>query len=105
MMTRLKAVAANFQTGGGPVADPVGAASLPAGRALRRERQRAWLRRLGLGLRRALATLHRIIGAPDYDAYLAHHAQHHDGCEPMSRDAFVQARLADRYSRPGSRCC
>jgi uncharacterized short protein YbdD (DUF466 family) len=53
----------------------------------------------------ALAVVHRIIGAPDYDAYLAHTRLHHpDGC-PLSRDEFVRQRLEDRYSRPGARCC
>jgi uncharacterized short protein YbdD (DUF466 family) len=51
------------------------------------------------------ALLRRIIGAPDYDAYLAHLATHHPGMEPLSRDAFARDVLARRYERPGSRCC
>lgn len=47
----------------------------------------------------------RVIGAPDYDAYLAH-CRHGDPCElPLSREAFIRERLSARYSRPGSRCC
>lgn len=49
--------------------------------------------------------LHRIIGAPDYDAYLAHMREHHPNETPMSRDEFCTQRLADRYNKPGSRCC
>jgi uncharacterized short protein YbdD (DUF466 family) len=49
--------------------------------------------------------LHRVLGAPDYEAYLAHHARHHAGVEPMARGEFVRRRQEDRYSRPGARCC
>ena len=59
----------------------------------------------GERLRRVAAALHRILGAPDYDAYLAHHARHHAGTPPLSRDEFVRRRQEERYSRPGSRCC
>jgi uncharacterized short protein YbdD (DUF466 family) len=61
----------------------------------------AWRARL-TALTRAL---HRILGAPDYDAYLAHHARHHAGVPPLSRAEFVRRRQEDRYSRPGARCC
>jgi len=56
-------------------------------------------------LHRASALLHRIIGAPDYDAYLAHAAACHPDRPTMSRDEFVKERMEDRYSRPGTRCC
>ena len=49
--------------------------------------------------------IRRIIGAPDYDAYLAHQRQHHPECTPLSRRDFERQRLDDRYSRPGNRCC
>jgi uncharacterized short protein YbdD (DUF466 family) len=29
----------------------------------------------------------------------------HPGTEPVSRSEFVRQRLADRYDRPGARCC
>ena len=57
--------------------------------------------RIGVGLR----LLHRIIGAPDYEAYVAHLRSAHPGREPVSRDEFARERLESRYSRPGSRCC
>lgn len=56
-------------------------------------------------LARVSAVLRRIIGAPDYDAYLAHLARRHPGRVPLSRAQYEQQCLADRYSRPGSRCC
>lgn len=56
-------------------------------------------------LRRFAQLLNRIIGAPDYDTYLAHHARCHPGLAPLSRDDFASERLRDKYSRPGTRCC
>ncbi len=56
-------------------------------------------------LRSLQSLVHRIIGAPDYEAYLSHVRQCHPEGAVMTRDEFVAARLADRYSRPGSRCC
>lgn len=56
-------------------------------------------------LARVAATVRRIIGAPDYAAYVAHVRAHHPGREPMSERDFVSERLSARYERPGSRCC
>ena len=47
----------------------------------------------------------RIIGVPDYDTYVAHVRECHAGTVPMTREEFVKARMEDRYSRPGQRCC
>ena len=49
--------------------------------------------------------LRRIIGAPDYDGYLAHVTAHHPDVTPLSREAFARDALARRYDQPGSRCC
>jgi uncharacterized short protein YbdD (DUF466 family) len=56
-------------------------------------------------LRQVAPVVRRIIGAPDYEAYVAHASRCHPGQPLLSRDEFVASRLADRYSRPGSRCC
>ena len=61
--------------------------------------------RISAWLRRALAVVRTVIGAPDYDRYVAHMRQHHPECEVAPRDEFMQQRLESRYSRPGSRCC
>lgn len=55
--------------------------------------------------RRAAAVLRHVIGAPDYERYLAHVAHDQPGEAPLSRDAFARDALARRYDRPGSRCC
>ena len=47
----------------------------------------------------------RVIGVPDYEGYVAHHAAHHRHTAPLSREAFTRDVLARRYERPGGRCC
>src|SRR5437762_6435227 len=56
-------------------------------------------------LSRAAEVLRRIVGVPDYDRYLAHMRSRHPDARPLSCEEFTAQRLADRYSRPGSRCC
>ena len=63
------------------------------------------LGRAGEALRRAARVLRRIVGVPDYEGYVAHVRECHPGTVPMTRTEFERARLDDRYSRPGSRCC
>jgi len=55
--------------------------------------------------KRAAHVVRRVIGVPDYDRYVAHLRARHPGVAPLSRDQFVAQRLADRYDRPGARCC
>lgn len=54
---------------------------------------------------RAAAVVRRIIGAPDYQAYVAHVRACHPGREPLGEREFIEERLRARYERPGSRCC
>jgi uncharacterized short protein YbdD (DUF466 family) len=56
------------------------------------------LARLGIALQ-------RVIGAPDYERYVAHARACHPGSQPLSWDAFYRSRLDDRYNKPGARCC
>ncbi len=56
-------------------------------------------------LARVAALLRRIVGAPDYDAYLRHIAEYHPGSVPQTEREFLDERLVARYSRAGSRCC
>jgi uncharacterized short protein YbdD (DUF466 family) len=57
------------------------------------------------GLARAAAIVRRVIGAPDYEGYLAHVRERHPECTPLSREQFTMASLRARYDKPGSRCC
>jgi uncharacterized short protein YbdD (DUF466 family) len=61
--------------------------------------------RVGNALQRAAAVVRRVVGVPDYETYVAHVRTCHPGTEPMSRAEFERARLEDKYSRPGQRCC
>jgi uncharacterized short protein YbdD (DUF466 family) len=54
---------------------------------------------------RAAALVRRIIGAPDYERYVAHVRACHPGTEPVSREEFTRQRMEDRYNKPGTRCC
>lgn len=54
------------------------------------------------GIGRALRL---VLGAPDYDRYVAHVRAAHPGCDLVSRAQFEHERLDARYTRPGSRCC
>ena len=48
----------------------------------------------------------RILGAPDYRAYLAHHAANHLGTRPLSEREFVITYMERRYNGRGAqRCC
>lgn len=61
--------------------------------------------RLRDAVRHAAAILRRVVGVPDYERYVAHVRERHAGVVPMSREEFERARLEDKYSRPGQRCC
>jgi uncharacterized short protein YbdD (DUF466 family) len=56
-------------------------------------------------LGRAATVVRRIIGAPDYDQYLAHMRSRHPDLTPLSRDRFMTAQLQARFEKPGARCC
>ena len=47
----------------------------------------------------------RIIGAPDYEAYLARHQQVHPEVPPMSEKEFFRFAMDRRYSKASPRCC
>ena len=59
----------------------------------------------GTLLERVNAIVRRIIGAPDYAAYVRHVSTHHPDCKPLSEAQFLDEQLTARYSTPGSRCC
>ncbi len=57
----------------------------------------------GLGaVRRALPT---IVGAPDYERYVAFVRARDPGGPVPDRATFERERLTARYARPGARCC
>jgi uncharacterized short protein YbdD (DUF466 family) len=56
-------------------------------------------------LQRTARLLRAVLGAPDYERYVAHVRARHPECVPMTREEFSRERLSARYDRPGSRCC
>ena len=46
-----------------------------------------------------------ILGAPDYERYLANVHECGCSCAPLTREEFYKERLDAKYSRLGSRCC
>jgi len=61
-------------------------------------RVRRWLRTVRQGW-------NQVVGIPDYERYLAHHAAHHPGEPVLSRRQFVERAIDHRYCRSGPRCC
>jgi uncharacterized short protein YbdD (DUF466 family) len=49
--------------------------------------------------------LRRIIGAPDYQAYLVRHQQIHPDVIPMNEKEFFRFAIDRRYAKAGPRCC
>ena len=54
---------------------------------------------------RSASVLRRVIGAPDYECYLAHTRLAHPGLEPLSYDEFVREAMRRRYGKGAGRCC
>jgi uncharacterized short protein YbdD (DUF466 family) len=47
-----------------------------------------------------------MIGAPDYEAYLTHHAARHPGKVPMCERDYVDLFIERRFNGPNTgRCC
>jgi len=60
---------------------------------------------LGARVAAAVRVVRTIVGAPDYERYLAHMRRRHPAQRPLTRDAFARACMRDRYEKPGARCC
>jgi uncharacterized short protein YbdD (DUF466 family) len=54
---------------------------------------------------RAAWVIRRVLGAPDYERYLAHVQHAHPGITPLSRETFLREAMARKFEKPGSRCC
>jgi uncharacterized short protein YbdD (DUF466 family) len=61
-----------------------------------------FLRSFWIGARE---TARRMIGVPDYAAYLRHARKHHPGQPPLDYAAFFARAQAARYRGTGGRCC
>ena len=56
-------------------------------------------------LTRIAQVVRRIIGAPDYDAYLSHLRRCHPEQVALTKADFARDVLTRRYETPGNRCC
>lgn len=54
---------------------------------------------------RLLSDFKRIVGMPDYRAYLAHMASDHHACTPMTEREYYDQFVSQRYGSGGTRCC
>ena len=54
---------------------------------------------------RIVAIARALLGVPDYERYLAHHALHHPDSLLLSRAEFFALRQSARFGRGASRCC
>ena len=57
------------------------------------------------GLRRALSVLRQVVGAPDYQRYLEHHARCHGGAAPLGPREFYAEFVSRRFAPGPTRCC
>lgn len=62
----------------------------------------SWLRRTWGRLKEGGALM---VGVPDYDRYVAHMRSHHPEQPPLTREAFVRARMEARYGGKGTGKC
>ena len=62
----------------------------------------AFLRSFWIGARE---TARRMIGVPDYAAYLRHAHEHHPGAAPLTYAQFFARAQSARYRGTGGRCC
>jgi uncharacterized short protein YbdD (DUF466 family) len=47
----------------------------------------------------------QVCGIPDYERYLAHHAERHPGEPVLSQRDFFARAIDRRYCKSGPRCC
>ena len=47
----------------------------------------------------------RVLGAPDYKAYLTQHAARHPGAPPLSEREYVNMFIERRFDARTGRCC
>ena len=61
------------------------------------------------GVRAAIAgvlgVVRQVVGAPDYQRYLAHHAHGHGGAAPLGPREFYAEFVSRRFAPGPTRCC
>ncbi len=62
-------------------------------------------RRARAAVSAALAALRQIVGAPDYQRYLEHHAACHPDRQPLSAREYYAEFVSRRFGSGATRCC
>lgn len=52
-----------------------------------------------------LRVVREVVGAPDYERYLEHHARCHPGAAPLDPRAFYAEFVTRRFGPGPTRCC
>ena len=52
-----------------------------------------------------MAAFKRIVGMPNYDAYVAHLREHHPECAIPNEREYYELYLQGKYNGVGNRCC
>lgn len=52
-----------------------------------------------------LRVVRQVVGAPDYERYLEHHARCHAGAAPLDPRAFYAEFVSRRFGPGPTRCC
>jgi uncharacterized short protein YbdD (DUF466 family) len=52
-----------------------------------------------------LRVVREVVGAPDYERYLEHHARCHAGTAPLDRRAHYAEFVSRRFGPGPTRCC
>ena len=66
--------------------------------------KRLGTRDLGLGTQ-LIAAFKRIVGMPNYEAYVAHLREKHPGCAIPDEREYYELYLQGKYNGVGNRCC
>ena len=53
----------------------------------------------------SMTALRRVLGMPDYAAYLAHHRARHPDCPVPTEREYYDQYVVSRYGAGASRCC
>ena len=53
----------------------------------------------------ALAVVRQVVGAPDYQRYLEHHARCHAGAAPLGPREYYAEFVSRRFGSGPTRCC
>ncbi len=56
-------------------------------------------------LRSSLRVVREVVGAPDYERYLEHHARCHPGSAPLDRRGYYAEFVTRRFGPGPTRCC